>query len=206
MQESKLQSTVNRACPAPSWLLLPILCVSAAILSSCSAGKSPSERAVGYMDDATFDRARGTKSGVNAEGDEVGVDDYEGGFLWVEHTAPWYPPCRAQAPILGSVAREYSDVTFLVLLTATTDAFTAPTQDTAVAWANQHGLEPELVVAKYRNDTRVIPQHRLFSPDGQLLFYHVGQLPQAYIEKVLDERIPEWKDWNDGGDEASWMR
>ncbi len=180
--------------------------VLALLAAACDTDVEPSAQAVGRMDDRSFDRARGSTSGVNARGEAVGVDDFEGGFVWVEHSAPWCGPCRVQAPILHSVAQSYPDVTFVVLLTATQDPFQAPTRSDASAWAAQHGLDPKLVVAKSRNDTRVIPQHRLYSPEGQLLYSAKGQLPEALIREVLEERVPDWMRWKQSGDEARWMR
>ena len=97
-------------------------------------------------------------------------------------------------------------VAFVVLLTATNDAFEAPRQSDAQAWARKYRLEPDRGVAKDRNDTRVIPQHRLYSPEGQLLFYAKGQLPERQVREVLAERMADWRRWDESGEEAGWMR
>ena len=64
---------------------------------------------------------------------------------------------------------------------------------------------PEHVVAKFRNDTRAIPQHRFYSPRGQLLFYARGTLPEQTVRTVLDERMRDWNEWEQSGAKARWM-
>ncbi len=52
---------------------------------------------------------------------------------------------------------------------------------------------------------RILPSHRLYSPEGHLLFIADGLQPEATIRSIVDGRISAWKAWKASGVMAEWM-
>jgi thiol-disulfide isomerase/thioredoxin len=189
---------------APSMLSILLLL---AIGSGCGGGsRTPGEERVGDLSDRSYYDAR-DEARVSASGENVRFDQFEGRFIWAEYAAPWCASCAKQASAIKQVEDSIGRaVVFLTIVTSDMGGYGDPaTRTTAQKWADQHGLEPQRVLAADLTAT-TIPRHILYSPEGQVLFIATGYLPADRIKEVIEERSSDWKAWSRSGRLASWMR
>src|SRR5213592_4972457 len=106
---------------------------------------------------------------VNAGGNMVAIEEFRGHFVWADYAAPWCQPCIPQAQAIKQVETSLGErVVFLTVMTSASEEYASiPDRQTAKAWANRFGLNPERVVAATNLWAWTIPTHILFSPEGQ---------------------------------------
>jgi thiol-disulfide isomerase/thioredoxin len=125
----------------------------------------------------------------------VGLSQFAGRFVWVDYAAPWCGPCLRQAPAIKRLEHAYGDkVVFLTVLTSDDKPGAPSNRYTARRWANQYNLDPTRVVAGSEWQ-RVIPQHGVFSPLGQTLYWEVGLHSEGQIRSVLAQTMGDWDVW-----------
>jgi thiol-disulfide isomerase/thioredoxin len=126
--------------------------------------------------------------GPSASGGSVRLEDFAGRLLWIDFAAPWCGPCAAQARQIAQLERSASprEVAFLTIMTSDAKPLSDSTGATAVAWARRFGLDPDHVVAG-GNPYKTIPEHVLLSPEGEVLFHHVGGLSASRIREVIGQ-------------------
>lgn len=123
---------------------------------------------------------------MNGRGEFVSLTDFAGKLVWVDYAAEWCAACRPQSATIRSLAREYGDdVVFVTVMTSEPEGYGHPaTQETAARWARQAALDPARVVAADLS-SMTLPQHALFSPDGEEAFRHTGTLSAAQIRGAI---------------------
>ena len=185
-------------------LSLLLICAIGTGCAACT--RTPGEERAGDLSDRSYYGARG-KARVSASGDSVRFEQFEGSFIWAEYAAPWCAPCAMQASAIRQVEDSVgSAVVFLTILTSDLGGYGDPaTRTTAQSWADQHGLQPQRVLAADLTAT-TIPRHILYSPEGQMLFITTGYLPADRIQGIIEERTADWEAWTRSGRLASWMR
>jgi len=166
---------------------------------------------VGNMNDFSYSKQRTDGEliyRVNANGQMVSIVDWEGRFIWADYAAPWCEACEAQARAMKSLEHAFSDdVVFMTVMTsASPDYQSIPTHETARAWAQRFGLNPNRVVAATNLWAMTIPTHVLYSPEGQTLFRMTGYLTADQIRSILFRYAEDWKSWAKDGVIADWMR
>jgi hypothetical protein len=186
--------------------MLGILLILSVALGCGGGTRTPGEERVGDLSDRSYFKARG-KVRLSASGKRVRMEQFEGRFLWAEYAAPWCAPCAQQASAIKQAEGAMgSDVVFLTIMTSEMGGYGHPaTQTTAQNWANQHGLDPQRVLAADLTAIQ-IPRHILYSPKGQMLFITTGYMSADRIRDVIEERTDDWSAWTKSGQLASWMR
>jgi thiol-disulfide isomerase/thioredoxin len=182
-----------------------ILLLLAVALQGCDASFLGGT-AVGDMTDLSYNGQREDVQRPNAHGKPVALEQFAGRFVWTDYAAPWCGPCLAQTRNILSVERSLEEeVVFLTIMTSEMRGYGHPaTPKTATRWADRFGLEPERVLADDLA-TMTIPKHRLFSPDGQLLFEKTGLMSADRILATLTRYMNDWREWKEFGTMAEWM-
>ena len=133
---------------------------------------------------ADSDPGQPTSSYVTARGRPASLSAFRGDFLWVDHAAAWCSYCAPQTRVIKALERQYGDrVTFVTVVSGTDKVMEPPSADTALAWAQRFGLDPERVLAHFSTDT--LPHHVLYSPKGEVLFRDSGLYDRDRIIGVL---------------------
>jgi thiol-disulfide isomerase/thioredoxin len=145
---------------------------------------------------------------VNALGEMVSVVEFEGRFVWADYAAPWCKPCVAQAQVIKRLENAFGDkVVFLTVMTSASPEYESiPTQETARAWSQRCGLNPNRVVAATDQWAKYIPTHILFSPEGQTLYRSTGYMTGDQIRGILSDYVKDWLNWSENAVIAHWMR
>jgi thiol-disulfide isomerase/thioredoxin len=165
-----------------------------ALALGCGSGSHTDYQ--GDMDDFSYGGRRDKSYGTSASGRQVGLADYSGRFVWVDYSAPWCGPCLRQAPTIQRLEHAYGDkVVFLTVLTSDDKPGAPSTRYTARRWAKQFRLDPDRVVAGSEWQ-RTIPQHAVFSPLGQTLYWQVGLHSDAQIRGTLQRLMRDWEQWH----------
>ena len=118
--------------------------------------------------------------GITADGTRYSLSDFEGQYVWVDYSAAWCKPCRAQAEMISSLARELGDS--VVFPTVLTSGERGPvTRNSAHRWADTYDLNLNRVLSQEGKTTMVsnaLPEHALIGPEGRELYrrsgYHNG--------------------------------
>ena len=183
-----------------------------ALLLTCSCGEEKQGNPhVGNMSDFSYGGQRTAEVvvyRVNAMGETVSVVEFEGHFIWADYAAPWCKPCVAQAQVIRRLEKAYRDeVVFLTVMTSASPEFqSTPTQQTARAWSQRFGLNPDRVLAANNLWGMTIPTHILYSPEGQTLFRFTGYMSAEQIRSILSKYAKDWKNWSENAVIADWMR
>jgi len=145
---------------------------------------------------------------ANANGVEVCVDRFEGRFIWTDYAAPWCKPCIQQAPQITRVERKFPDeVVFMTVITSEKSGeLKVPSIQSAAKWARRFRFDPDRVVVGSSHWGMTIPTHILYSPNGQTLYRSIGYLPASAIREILEERMADWREYEENGKRARWMR
>jgi len=111
----------------------------------------------------------GRSYGLNAHGRPINPEQFKGQYLWVEYAAPWCGHYPRQAAETRKTHHAFgSNVAFLTVLTSE-QVMQPASVATAERWAKRHKLDDRFVVAG-SNTSMTVPQHRLYGPDGELLY------------------------------------
>lgn len=164
------------------------------------------EKIVGNMNDRSYSRGRGQPPRPNALGEPVSMDSFAGKFVWSEYAATWCSVCAQQTPQARQIESALGgQMVFLTIMTAKgRDYNDHATVDTAKEWAGRFGLDPKRVLAA-NLWAKMIPEQRLYSPEGHTLFVHVGYLSAEQMRKVIDYYRGGWEKWKKEGLAAEWM-
>jgi thiol-disulfide isomerase/thioredoxin len=188
-------------------------CIIAAILviTGCGGDRSPDNPYIGNMDDRSYS-GQITPDQVmyrlSASGKKVSVAEFKGRFVWADYAGPWCQPCVTQAQALKSLEGAFGDrvVFFTVMTSSSAEYEDIPTQQTAGAWAQRFGLNPDRVVVATNLWAWTVPTHILYSPEGHTLYRSTGYLPADEIQRLLNRYIIDWEKWSRAGEKAEWMR
>jgi thiol-disulfide isomerase/thioredoxin len=181
------------------------------VAAGCGGDKAPDNPYIGNMDDFSYSgqvTPDGVTYRVSASAKQVSVAQFDGRFVWTDYAAPWCQPCVTQAQAIKSLERTLGDrVVFLTVITSASEKYEdVPDQQTARAWAQRFGLDPDRVVAATNLWAWKIPTHILYSPKGQTLYRSTGYLPAEEIQGLLNRYIIDWEKWDRTGEKADWMR
>ncbi len=164
------------------------------VAGGCTSGSQP-DPYVGNMDDFSYAGRRGKSYGPSASGKTIEMADFKGRFVWIDYSAPWCGPCLRQAGVIKQLEKSYGGkVVFITMMTSDHGVGKSATRQTAQQWSKQFGLDPDRVVPTDEWQ-RTIPQHVVFSPLGQTLYWKVGLLNDAQIRSVLGEHMSGWQSW-----------
>ena len=104
----------------------------------------------------------------------VALDDYLGGWTYVDFYASWCVPCRASFPFMDALAERHADDGLAVLAIGLDE-------DPADARAFAERLAPRFDVAfdpagasAEAMDLKGMPSSYLLAPDGRVVWSHVG--------------------------------
>ena len=126
---------------------------------------------------------------VTANGRPISLSTFQGDFIWVDYAAEWCSYCELQTRTIKALEQRYGDkLVFLTVVTGTNEVMQPPNAETAKAWADRFGLNPDRVLARFSTDT--LPHHVLYSPNGEILFRDSGLFKQDRIVSVLREKTP----------------
>ena len=198
---------LNRLCRG----LVPVACLMALICGCEQQQHGPDNPFIGNMDDYSYSGQRSPNhvtSRMSANGKQVSIVDFEGRFVWADYAAPWCGPCAPQAKAIKRLENAYGDkVVFLTIMTSESPEYEdIPTVQTARAWAQRFGLNPDRVVFATNLWAWTIPTHILYSPEGQTLYRSTGYLAADEIKSILTRYAQDWEIWSKIGQKASWMR
>jgi thiol-disulfide isomerase/thioredoxin len=164
------------------------------VAGGCTVGDQP-DPYVGNMDDFSYAGRRGKSYGPSASGKTIQIADFKGRFVWIDYSAPWCGPCLRQARVIKQIEKAHGNkVVFITMMTSDHGPGRPATRQTARQWSKQFALEPDHVVPTDERH-RTIPQHVVFSPLGQTLYWKVGLHNGAQIRSVLAEHMREWQSW-----------
>jgi len=171
------------------WMCAPLMrALSLTILVGLTACDAPPAKP---RTAAAFYKSEYAGAGrVNALGDNVTLEQYSGNFIWVDYAAEWCAACQPQTMAVKSVSRSGSrGVVFVTVMTSEPQGYGHPaTEVTAARWAARLGLDPSRVLAADLTSMK-LPRHILYSPRGEALFDHTGQLSAAQIQATLEAEI-----------------
>jgi len=138
----------------------------------------------------------------------VHITDFEGEFIWSEYAAAWCETCEWQSPVTKKVSQELKgEVVFLTIMTARSEKYEDNADEhTAKDWAEKFALDKTRTLAAVELWSKTIPEHRFYSPEGHLLFAHVGALSGDQIKEVITYYRSDWDQWKKTGEKASWMK
>ena len=125
------------------------------------------------------------------EGETLRLEDLRGRVVMVDFWASWCPPCRAEAPTLAQVYREYRDkgVEFVgITIWDTEKDAQAYIQQFAIAYPN--GLDARGRIAIDYGVTG-IPEKYFINRDGILVKKFIGPMDGERLRQVLDELLAE---------------
>ena len=184
------------AAHSSTYLRLITATLALALMIGCGPNRA-AEPFVPDMDDLSYGGRRHTAVGTSASGKPVELAQFAGRFVWVDYAAPWCGPCLRQAPIIQRLEHVFGDkVVFLTVLTSDQKPGAPATRHTARVWAQRFRLDPEHVVFGGEWQ-RFIPQHGVFSPIGQTLFWKVGWLSETQVRQELQVLRQDWDRWYD---------
>ncbi len=125
------------------------------------------------------------------DGGTLTLEELRGQVVMVDFWASWCPPCRAEAPTLAQVYREYRDqgVKFVgVAIWDTAEDAQAYIREFGVTYPN--GLDPKGQMGMDYGVTG-IPEKYFISRDGTLVKKFNGPMDKARLKRVLDELLAE---------------
>ena len=125
------------------------------------------------------------------DGEMLRLEDLRGQVVMVDFWASWCPPCRAEAPVLAQVYREYRDkgVEFVgITIWDTEKDAQAYIQQFGIAYPN--GLDAQGRIAIDYGVTG-IPEKYFISRDGVLVKKFIGPMDAVRLRQVLDELLAE---------------
>lgn len=125
------------------------------------------------------------------DGETLRLEDLRGQVVMVDFWASWCPPCRAEAPTLARVYREYQNkgVEFVgIAIWDTTEDAQAYVRQLGITYPN--GLDPKGRIAMDYGITG-IPEKYFISRDGTLVRKFNGPMDEARLKRVLDDLLVE---------------
>lgn len=132
----------------------------------------------------------GSSALVDAHGNQFELSELSGDYVWLDFSAPWCPPCRAQAPHMKQLEHAPAGASFVTVLVS--DATRRPPKaETASEWAKRYGLDPDFVIADTTGEfsqnyrVRSIPLNVLVSPSGQVLYSQPGTHSADQIRSII---------------------
>jgi len=121
----------------------------------------------------------------NAAGETVKLADYQGGPLVINLWATWCPPCRREMPVLENAQQQRPDLTFLFVNQA-------ESMQSVATFLETQGLSLSNVLFDRSGHlgqavgSMALPTTLFYSPDGQLLASHLGELSNASLARALE--------------------
>ena len=125
------------------------------------------------------------------DGTALTLEELRGQVVMVDFWASWCPPCRAEAPTLARVYREYQGkgVEFVgVAIWDSAEDAQAYMQQFGVTYPS--GLDPKGRMAMDYGVTG-IPEKYFISRDGTVVKKFNGPMDEARLKQVLDELLAE---------------
>lgn len=156
---------------------------------------------VGNMADTSYYGLRNLER-LNGLGQPVTMAQFGGRFVWADYAAPWCSTCFPQSENVKSLDEALGQQSVVFITVMTSDRGGSPSKPATVAtakrWADRFRLDAaRVLVANLSSMT--LPKHILFSPDGQVLFEHIGYLSVSEIQTILGKYMAAWEDWRDYG-------
>jgi thiol-disulfide isomerase/thioredoxin len=119
-----------------------------------------------------------------ASGSQASLRDYQGRPLVVNLWATWCPPCRREMPVLEHARLERPDVQFLFVNQGESAAVAGNFLDAAGLQSSPVLFDPSGELARQIGSS-ALPTTLFFSPAGQLLGSHLGELSNASLRDAL---------------------
>jgi len=121
--------------------------------------------------------------------DTVSLADLKGKAVLLDFWATWCPPCRAELPIVDSVAAHYRDKGLVVIGVNTSDE-----EGLAAPFIKQHGykypiaFDGDATAARaYRADA--LPTLVVISRSGKIVASRQGMVEGAELERLVDKAL-----------------
>lgn len=160
---------------------IAVLCliVTFIVVSGCGAGTDDGQ--VAPPSPGTF---------VDGIGNSVSLRELNGRYVWIDYAAEWCAACTPQAMAIKSVAATApEELAFITIMVTERGGYGHPsTANTAARWASRVGLDPAYVWAG-RVPHRYLPRNLLYSPQGEVLFDHVGELNASQIQAEIGNHV-----------------
>ena len=121
------------------------------------------------------------------DGREIRLSDYRGKAVFVNFWASWCPPCRAEAPMLEAIWREWKgrDVVFVAINTQDEEPKArAFVEEFGLTYPN--GRDPRGAIAI---DYGVwgLPEAFIVDPSGRITYKHIGTVSADVLLAKLEE-------------------
>jgi thiol-disulfide isomerase/thioredoxin len=118
---------------------------------------------------------------------EMSLAELKGKPVILDFWATWCGPCKAQSPILDSLAQRYADRGLVVVGVDTNDA-----EGAAASWVRAHHIQYPIVFDKTQSASALygvenLPTLVVVSREGKVVAMRVGLTDAAELESILKQ-------------------
>lgn len=122
---------------------------------------------------------------VSLSGNPVSLADFQDKPLVINFWATWCPPCRREMPALARAQQHNPDI-HIVLINQSESADDVSAFLTEQDWQISNVLMDHTGSVSREFGVAVLPTTLFYSPDGNLVYRHIGGMSDASLAKALD--------------------